>query len=105
MSRASTARKLVPEAPRLAVVGPRESYAVHKLAGKLKTGFLHCPGCGTYKWNGSANMKSKSEHPRDIIVAHVYEDGKWVRDEHWHVSPCYQEAGMPYGAPREGGSR
>jgi hypothetical protein len=75
---------------------------VLRKAGKLKTGFLHCPGCGDNKWNASANMRSRTKHPRDVVIAHIYEGSRWVRDEHWHPSPCYEDAGMPYGAPMEG---
>lgn len=103
MPRASTARKLAPEPPRLAVVGPTESYAVLRKAGKLKTGFLACPVCGKNKWNASANMKSRSTYPRDVVICHVYEGRRWIIDQHWHTT-CYQEAEMPYGAPREGGN-
>jgi hypothetical protein len=32
------------------------------------------------------------------VIANVYEDGTWVRVEHYHAE-CYDEAGKPYGAP------
>lgn len=30
------------------------------------------------------------------IICNVYEDGKWLRVEHYH-DRCYEEAGSPYG--------
>jgi hypothetical protein len=38
-------------------------------------------------------------HPRQVI-ANVYEDGAWVRVEHYHEQ-CYLEAGSPLGPPAE----
>jgi hypothetical protein len=32
------------------------------------------------------------------VIANVYEDGTWVRVEHYHAD-CYEDAGRPYGAP------
>jgi hypothetical protein len=32
------------------------------------------------------------------VIANVYEDGNWVRVEHYHAD-CYDEANQPYGPP------
>ena len=32
------------------------------------------------------------------VIANVYEDGSWVRVEHYHAD-CYEDAGQPYGPP------
>jgi hypothetical protein len=32
------------------------------------------------------------------VIANVYEDGTWVRVEHFHAD-CYEDAGKPYGTP------
>jgi hypothetical protein len=32
------------------------------------------------------------------VIANVYENGAWVRVEHFHAD-CYDEAGQPYGDP------
>ena len=32
------------------------------------------------------------------VIANVYEEGPWVRVEHYHAD-CYDEAGKPYGPP------
>jgi hypothetical protein len=32
------------------------------------------------------------------VIANVYEDGTWVRVEHYHAD-CYDDAGKPYGVP------
>jgi hypothetical protein len=32
------------------------------------------------------------------VICNVYEDGRWCRVEHYHVT-CYHEAGEPYGHP------
>ena len=36
------------------------------------------------------------------VIANVYEDGQWLRVEHFHAD-CYGEAGDPYGEPAEKG--
>jgi hypothetical protein len=38
------------------------------------------------------------------VIANVYEDGVWVRVEHYHAD-CYTEANEPYGPPAERPSR
>jgi hypothetical protein len=32
------------------------------------------------------------------VIANVYQDGSWVRVEHYHAD-CYEDAGQPYGPP------
>lgn len=32
------------------------------------------------------------------VIANVYEDGNWLRVEHYHAD-CYEDAGQPYGPP------
>ena len=32
------------------------------------------------------------------VIANVYDDGKWIRVEHFHAE-CYENAGKPYGEP------
>ena len=32
------------------------------------------------------------------VIANVYENGNWIRVEHYHAD-CYSEAGEPYGEP------
>ena len=34
------------------------------------------------------------------VIANVYENGTWLRVEHYHAD-CYDEAGQPYGSPTE----
>jgi hypothetical protein len=34
------------------------------------------------------------------VIANVYDNGTWIRVEHYHAD-CYDEAGQPYGAPTE----
>jgi hypothetical protein len=34
-------------------------------------------------------------HPRQVI-ADVYEEGRWLRVEHFHAE-CYEQAGHPFG--------
>ena len=51
----------------------------------------NCVRCDLY-------VKFKAGTKQKRVVANVYEDGKWVRVEHWHPT-CYLEAGQPYGEP------
>ena len=44
-------------------------------------------------------VKFAAKQNRQQVIANVYEDGKWVRVEHFHEE-CYPEAGSPYGDPR-----
>ena len=32
------------------------------------------------------------------VIANVYDEGNWVRVEHYHAD-CYEDAGEPYGPP------
>jgi hypothetical protein len=32
------------------------------------------------------------------VICNVYDDGKWLRVEHYHAE-CYEQAGRPYGEP------
>lgn len=34
------------------------------------------------------------------VIANVYEDGMWLRVEHYHAD-CYDEAQQPYGPPAD----
>ena len=48
-----------------------------------------CTGCGApVKFVARAQLRQ--------VIANVYEDGVWLRVEHYH-SDCYEESGKPYG--------
>lgn len=53
-----------------------------------------CPGCDD-RVKFTARIPSAQ---RKKVICNVYEDGRWVRTEHWHLV-CYTEAGEPHGAP------
>ena len=52
-----------------------------------------CVHCG-------AQVKFVARAQLRQVIANVYEDGNWVRVEHFHAE-CYDKAGQPYGEPEE----
>ena len=51
----------------------------------------HCAHCGAaIKFAARAQLRQ--------VIANVYQDGTWVRVEHYHAD-CYDNAGKPYGDP------
>ena len=52
-----------------------------------------CAHCG-------AQVKFVARAQLRQVIANVYEDGNWVRVEHYHAE-CYDKAGQPYGEPAE----
>ena len=50
-----------------------------------------CPGC-------DQQVKFQARTQGKQVICNVYEDGKWQRVEHYHIT-CYDEASEPYGAP------
>jgi hypothetical protein len=73
------------------VTAPTESRAVLR---QIEPGFrVVCPRCAEL-------VKFQAQKRLKKVVANVYEDGRWVRTEHWH-SECYVSAGEPYGPPDE----
>jgi len=53
-----------------------------------------CAGCRERGFVGGP----PKQHP--IVVANIYQDGRWVRTEIWHLD-CYGRAGSPYGKPKD----
>lgn len=47
-----------------------------------------------------APVKFVARAQLEQVIANVYQDGSWVRVEHYHPD-CYVEAGSPYGEPAE----
>ena len=45
-------------------------------------------------------IKFQSKVRLQQVICNVYEDGKWLRVEHYHEA-CYTEAGEPYGPAAE----
>jgi hypothetical protein len=41
-------------------------------------------------------VKFRAKAKLQQVIANVYEDGVWMRVEHYHLD-CYHEAGSPYG--------
>lgn len=74
----------------MAMTLPNESRAVLR---PLEAGNpQRCPQC-------NLDVKFNARTPsakRKKVICNVYEDGKWVRVEHYHPA-CYEEAGQPYG--------
>jgi hypothetical protein len=58
-------------------------------AGTMAT----CPAC-EQPIKFSARVRAKQ------VICNVYEDGRWVRVEHYHDA-CYEGAGEPHGATDE----
>ena len=52
-----------------------------------------CAHCG-------AQVKFVARAQLRQVIANVYEDGNWVRVEHFHAE-CYDQADKPYGQPEE----
>jgi hypothetical protein len=52
-----------------------------------------CAHCG-------AQVKFVARAQLRQVIANVYENGTWLRVEHFHAD-CYDEAGKPYGEPAE----
>jgi hypothetical protein len=52
-----------------------------------------CAHCG-------AQVKFVARAQLRQVIANVYEDGNWMRVEHFHAE-CYDQAGQPYGEPEE----
>lgn len=51
-----------------------------------------CAHCGkTIKFQAKVTRSLRQK-----IICNVYEDGKWDRIEHYHLS-CYETEGKPYG--------
>ena len=50
-----------------------------------------CAQCGT-------PVKFVARTQGKQVIANVYEDGQWLRVEHFHAD-CYDEASQPYGEP------
>ena len=50
-----------------------------------------CAHCG-------AQVKFVARAQLRQVIANVYQDGTWLRVEHFHA-PCYDKAGQPYGEP------
>jgi len=50
-----------------------------------------CTHCGT-------PVKFVARTQGKQVIANVYENGTWVRVEHFHAD-CYGQAGEPYGPP------
>ena len=48
-----------------------------------------CALCG-------ATVKFIARQQGRQVIANVYEDGRWIRVEHFHAD-CYSDAGEPYG--------
>jgi len=42
-------------------------------------------------------VKFRAKAKLHQVIANVYDDGRWVRVEHYHVD-CYGTAGQPYGS-------
>lgn len=66
-----------------------ESRAVTRLIG---------PGCDADCPHCEAPVKFMARVRATQVICNVYEDGRWDRVEHFH-SPCYEDAGSPYGDP------
>ncbi len=49
----------------------------------------NCAHCG-------APIKFAARSQQRQVIANVYQDGAWVRVEHYHAD-CYDLAGQPYG--------
>jgi hypothetical protein len=41
-------------------------------------------------------VKFRAKTRLQQVIANVYDDGVWVRVEHYHLD-CYENAGCPYG--------
>jgi hypothetical protein len=50
-----------------------------------------CPRC-------EDRVKFRARHRDQQVICNVYEDGKWLRVEQFHLE-CYSEAGSPHGEP------
>jgi hypothetical protein len=55
-----------------------------------------CAGCGELV----VFLAKIPSRLRRQVITNVYEDGKWVKVEHWHLV-CYVAEDMPYGRPKE----
>ncbi len=53
----------------------------------------NCAHCG-------APVKFVARSQLRQVIANVYEDGMWLRVEHYHAD-CYDEAQQPYGPPAD----
>lgn len=68
----------------------RESRAV---ARAVESGsYVDCAWC-------AERVKFRARVRAKQIICNVYEDGRWVRVEHYHDS-CYDTAGNPHGPAR-----
>jgi hypothetical protein len=89
--RTATLRSTAHAADSQPMTSPLASRAVTRLieAGMMAT----CPTCEqTIKF--SARVRAKQ------VICNVYEDGRWMRVEHYHDG-CYAQAGEPYGPTDE----
>lgn len=84
---AAPARSSAPGSTRVVLVHAR------RLAGSA----ARCPGCGKLDSSGWGGPRGAKEHPW-VVVANVYEGGRWNRTERWHPA-CYADAGEPHGQP------
>ncbi len=78
-------------APKAATELKRESRAVTRLieAGSM----AECSVCEKV-------LKFRARQRDFQVICNVYEDGNWVRVEHFH-DECYVEADEPFGPPAE----
>jgi predicted metallo-beta-lactamase superfamily hydrolase len=53
----------------------------------------NCAHCG-------APIKFAARMQLRQVIANVYQEGNWIRVEHYHAD-CYDEAGQPYGEAAE----
>jgi hypothetical protein len=53
----------------------------------------NCAHCGA-----PIKFAARAQHRQ--VIANVYQDGTWLRVEHYHAD-CYLEAEEPYGPPAE----
>ena len=56
--------------------------------------YIECETCGQ-------RVKFEARKKSQQVICNVYEDGKWIRVEHYHTD-CYGEQGQPYGDAPEG---
>lgn len=67
---------------------PQQSRAVLR---SVEAGtYVDCAQCG-------GRIKYQAKMRNQQVICNVYEDGRWLRVEHYHHD-CYVEAGEPWGS-------